>query len=85
MDLITFKELEKLLLLAIKTPTMSIKYVSQETGIGLSGLYKWVRGENRISPDNADILLNWLKDVRPDVLIAAESIYKQQEANKNEL
>lgn len=61
----------------MRTPTMSIKYVSQETGIGQSGLYKWVSGYNRISPDNADILLNWLKDVRPDVLQAAIIIYKR--------
>lgn len=77
MNLITFRELEKILLTAMKTPTMSIKYVSQETGIGQSGLYKWVNGYNRISPDNADTLLNWLKDVRPDVLEAAICIYSK--------
>ena len=33
MDLITFRELENILLTAMKTPTMSIKYVSQETGM----------------------------------------------------
>ncbi len=83
MNLITFRELENILLTAMKTPTMSIKYVSRETGIGQSGLYKWVNGYNRISPDNADILLNWLKDVRPDVLEAAILIYTKG-ANGNE-
>lgn len=77
MDLITFRELENILLIAMKTPTMSIKYVSQETGIGASGLYKWVRGENHITPQKADILLNWLKDVRPDILDAAISVYSK--------
>ena len=77
MNLITFRELENILLTAMKTPTMSIKYVSQETGIGQSGLYKWVNGYNRISPDNADTLLNWLKDVRPDVLEAAIIVYQR--------
>ena len=77
MNLITFRELENILLTAMKTPTMSIKYVSQETGLGASGLYKWVNGYNHISPDNADTLLNWLKDVRPDVLEAAIIIYER--------
>ena len=77
MNLITFRELENILLTAMKTPTMSIKYVSQQTGLGTSGLYKWVNGYNRISPDNADILLNWLKDCRQDVLEAAISIYNK--------
>lgn len=77
MDLTTFRELENILLLAMKTPTITIKYVAQETGIGASCLYKWTRGENRISPDKADILLNWLKDVRPDILDAAISVYNK--------
>ena len=77
MELTTFKELENILLTAMKTPSMSIKYVSQETGIGKSGLYKWVNGQNHISPENADILLNWLKDVRPDILEAAICIYSK--------
>ena len=76
MDLITFRELEQILLTAMKTPTMSIKYVSEQLGIGASGLYKWVNGYNRISPDKADLLLIWLQQSRPDVLEAAISIYK---------
>lgn len=59
MNLITFKELENILLTAMETPTIKIKQVSAETGIGASCLYKWVRRENRISPDKADILLKW--------------------------
>lgn len=76
MKLTTFKELEQILLYAIKMPTIKIKNVAAETGIGLSGLYKWSQGQNRISPDNADILLNWFKDCRPDILEAAETLYK---------
>ena len=78
MDLITYKELEQILLTAIKMPTITIRQVSAETGIGKSGLYKWSRGENRISPDKADILLNWFKDCRPDALIAAETLYNSR-------
>lgn len=80
MELTTFKELEQILLYAIKMPTIKIKYVAEETGLGLNGLYKWSRGENRISPDNADCLLRWFKDCRPDILIAAETLYKQRGA-----
>lgn len=76
MELTTFRELENILLTAMKTPTMSIKYVAQETGITPTCLYKWTRGENRISPDKADVLLIWLQQCRPDVLIAAETIYR---------
>lgn len=76
MNLTSFKELENILLYAIKMPTIKIKNVAAETGIGLSGLYKWSRGENRISPDNADILLKWFNDCRPDALIAAETFLK---------
>ena len=77
MELTTFKELENILLTAMKTPTISIRYVAEETGIGKSCLYHWTRRENHISPDKADIILNWLKDKRPDVLEAAISIYRQ--------
>lgn len=76
MELTTFKDLEQILLLAIKMPTIKIKSVAQQTGIGVSGLYKWCQGQNRISPDNADLLLKWFKDCRPDVLEAAETLFK---------
>ena len=81
MELTTFRELEDILLLAIKMPTIKIKSVAEQTGIGISGLYKWSRGENRISPDNADCLLNWFKYCRPDVLQAAEALYKCRGVN----
>lgn len=81
MELTAFKDLEQILLYAIKMPTIKIKSVANQTGIGLNGLYKWSRGENRISPNNADILLNWFKDCRPDLLIAAETLFKQRGGN----
>lgn len=77
MELTTFEELENILLTAMETPTMTIKQVSQETGIKASCLYKWVRRENHISPQKADIILNWLKQDKPQVLEAAISIYRQ--------
>ncbi len=77
MELTTFKELEQILLYAIKMPTIKIKDIAAATGIGLSGLYKFSRGENGISPENADRLLIYLRDNRPDLLIAAETLFKQ--------
>ncbi len=77
MELTTFKDLENILLTAMETPTMSIKEVSKETGIGASCLYKWVRRENHINPQKADIILNWLKEAKPQVLEAAITIYNK--------
>ena len=75
MDLTTFRELENILLTAMNTPTITVKQVAEETGIKPTCLYKWKRGENRISPDKADAILNWLKETKPEVLDAATMIY----------
>lgn len=75
MELTTIKDLENILLTAMKTPTITIKQVAEATGITPTCLYKWRRGENRISPDKADIILNWLKETKPEVLEAATTIY----------
>ena len=77
MELTTFQDLENILLTAMETPTMTIKQVSNETGITASCLYKWVRRENHISPQKADIILNWLKETKPQVLEAAINIYNK--------
>lgn len=60
MELTTIRDLENILLTAMKTPTITIKQVAEATGITPTCLYKWRRGENRISPDKADLLLIWL-------------------------
>ena len=78
MELTAFKDIEQILLYAIKMPTITIKQVAQETNIGLSGLYKFSRGENHISPKNADCLLEWFKLNHPDILLAAEQLYKER-------
>ena len=77
MELTTFRDLENILLTAMETPTITIKQVSQETGITASCLYKWCRRENHISPQKADIILNWLKEAKPQVLEAAINIYNK--------
>ena len=75
MELTTIRDLENILLTAMNTPTITVKQVAEETGITPTCLYKWKRGENRISPDKADVILNWLKETKPEVLEAAAMIY----------
>ena len=75
MELTTIRDLENILLTAMNTPTITVKQVAEETGITPTCLYKWKRGENRISPDKADAILNWLKETKPEVLEAATMIY----------
>lgn len=78
MELTTYREIEEILLYAIKMPTIKIKSVSEQTGLNLNMLYKWSRGERRIKPDNADRLLIWFRDCRPDILEAAQTLYKKR-------
>lgn len=40
----TYKQIEDILLIAVKLPSMSIKYVAQETGLNAKGLYNWSSG-----------------------------------------
>lgn len=75
MKLMTFNEIEQILLIAIRMPTMTIKRVAEGTGLKASGLYKWSSGRSRISPEHADIIISWLNDCRPDILIAAKTIF----------
>lgn len=75
MELTTIRDLENILLTAMKTPTITVKQVAEGTGITPTCLYKWRSGENRISPDKADIILKWLKETKPEVLEAATTIY----------
>ena len=70
-------QLEQILLIAARLPTMGLKYVSQETGININTLYHWSCGKRHISAANADIILNWLRDCRPDALEAAVILYER--------
>ena len=76
-----FKKTEGVLLIAVKLPTMGIKYVAQETGININNLYRWTSGAGHISVKNADILLNWLENRRPDALEAALILYQGGNTN----
>lgn len=77
MKITSFTDLEKILLCAAKMPTITIKQLSKETGLGLSGLYKWSRGTSRLSAERADLILKWFEDNRPDILEAAVVLYNK--------
>ena len=66
----TFKQIDDILKIAVKMPSMGIKYVSQETNINAKSLYNWSSGASGISPERADIIIEWLNKCRPDVLPA---------------
>ena len=71
----TFKQIDEILKIAVKMPSMGIKYVSQETKLNAKTLYNWSSGISGISPERADIIIDWLNKCRPDVLPAAIKIY----------
>ena len=67
--LLTYDDLEKILKIAIKLPSMSIKYVAQETGLNASTLYNWNSGGiKNLGPDKINIIVNFIKNKRPDIL-----------------
>ena len=70
-------QIEKILQIAARLPTMGINYVAAETGINLNTLYRQTSEEGHISAKNADIILNWLRDCRPDALEAAVILYER--------
>lgn len=70
-------QIEQILLIAARLPSMGLNYVAQETGININTLYKYSNGTNHFSAKNADIMLNWLKDCRPDALEAAIILYNR--------
>ena len=74
----TYKQIEDILLIAVKLPSMSIKYVAQETGLNAKGLYNWSSGQSHLGPQRANIIIQWLNDCRPDVLPAAIGRYKEK-------
>ena len=75
MDILTYRQLENLIKIAVRMPTLSIKQVAKETGLNLNSLYKWNSGQSGINPKRLDTILIWLMDCRPDVLEAAKTIF----------
>lgn len=71
MTFYTYREIEKILLAALKMPTISVKTISRETGLNVRSLYNFTCGCSHLGPDTADIIIEYLRDCRPDILIAA--------------
>ena len=65
------EQLENVLMIAARLPTVGIKYLSEKTGVNLHTLYKWSCGNSHLSAKNADTILNYLICFRPDALEAA--------------
>lgn len=76
MTFYTYREIEQILLTAIKMPTISVKTIGRETGLNVKSLYNWTCGRTHLSPATADIIIEYLRDCRPDLLIAAVSFYE---------
>ena len=70
-------QIEKILQIAARLPTMGINYVAAETGINLNTLYRQTSAEGHISAKNADIILNWLLNCRPEALDAAIILFER--------
>ena len=75
------EQLENVLLIAVRLPTVGIKYLSEKTGVNINTLYKWSCGNSHLSNKNADAILNYLICCRPDALEAAISLYKGVDQN----
>ena len=71
MTFYTYREMEQILLTAFKMPTISVKTISQDTGLNARSLYNFTCGRTHLGPETADIIIEYLRDCRPDILIAA--------------
>lgn len=82
--LLTYYELEELLKIAVKLPSMSIKYVAQETGLNPNGLYNWSSGYSHLGPERINILVKFIREKRSDILPSLYIKYLEKENNKGE-
>lgn len=77
MELTAYRDLEQILLYAIKMPTIKIRQVAEETGLGIKNLYRFT-SDNHIGAKSADILLDWFKEFHPDLLELAIILYRKE-------
>ena len=75
--MVTFTEIESILLLAVKISDNSVKTISDATGINASTLYKWKTTNVHLSPAKADILLRYFMESEPLTLLQAVLLYTQ--------
>ena len=67
--MVTFTELEAILLNAVKISGNSIKAIADTTDIKASTLYKWKTTKVHLSPSKADTLLLYFMENEPFTLI----------------
>ena len=72
--MITFTEIESILLNAVKISDNSIKTIAEATGIKVNTLYKWKTTDVHLSPSKADALLEYFRTKEPLVLLTAEIV-----------
>ena len=69
--MVTFTELEAILLNAVKISGNSIKAIADATDIKASTLYKWKTTTVHLSPAKADTLLRYFMENEPFTLLQA--------------
>ena len=72
---INFSDLEMILRKAIKLSDYSIKELADVAGMSKSGLYCFVSGQNHISAEKGDLIINYLKENNPQTLRVAADLY----------
>lgn len=75
--MVTFTEIESILLLAVKISDNSVKTISDATGIRANTLYKWKTTKVHLSPSKADTLMLYFMESEPLTLIQAVLLYTQ--------
>jgi len=75
--MVTFTEIESILLLAVKISDSSVKIIADATGIKASTLYKWKTTTVHLSPSKADSLLLYFTENEPFTLLQAVMLYTQ--------
>lgn len=76
--LIDFSGLEAILRTAIKISSLSIKDIANIADISKSGLYCFTSGQNHISVEKGDRIINYLKENDYKSLKIATEIYLNQ-------
>ena len=72
---INFSDLEMILRKAIKLSDYSIKELADVSGMSKSGLYCFISGQNHISVEKGDLIINYLKENNPQALSVATNLY----------
>ncbi len=72
--MLTFAEIELLLMIALKLSPNSIKHISTKTGIKACTLYKWKTANVSLSPTKADLLMDYFVEQEPFILLVAQHV-----------